>query len=269
MCRFDAYSFIVLAAPSLPSNRESAEIFHLLFLRLLSSGPDRSHYVVKGGCNLRFWFGSVRFSEDIELDVHVTSKTTLKNKIDRLLDGGPLKTMLGAKGLLLSGFSAPKQTEVTQRWKVGLTAEHLATPFQTKIEFSRRAAAGGSALEPIDRSLTRRYALPTALGEHYLAPAAIAQKIAALAHRTETQARDIFDLALLFGKLGATPVTLSEAAKQDIARAVERAMGVSFDEFSGQVVAFLEDEHRVLYESRTSWDLLQADVVAQLEDLGR
>lgn len=38
---------------------------------------------LKGGCNLRFLFGSVRSSEDMDLDVVVLAKETLKNKVGR------------------------------------------------------------------------------------------------------------------------------------------------------------------------------------------
>lgn len=256
-----------MPAPAARSPRELVEIFHLVFLRLLAAGPDRSHYVVKGGTNLRFWFGSVRFSEDLDLDVRVTAKATLKNKVDRLLSGGPLTSLLGAAGLGVDGHSAPKQTEITQRWKVALRAQGLSAPFHTKIEFSRRGSATGSAFEAVDRAIARRYAVAAPLAEHYLAPAAVLQKIGALAHRSETQARDVFDLALLFTRLGDSRPALDEGARAEVPIAIERATSVSYDDFAGQVIAFLEDEHRVLHESREAWDQLQGEVVERLEDL--
>jgi len=238
-----------------------------VFLRLLAAGPDRANYVVKGGCNLRFWFGSVRFSEDLDLDVRITAKATLKNKVDRLLDGGPLASLLGGQALAIVSHSAPKQTEVTQRWKVSLRADGMAVPFHTKIEFSRRGAASGSAHEPVDRAIARRYGVAAPLAEHYLAPAALIQKVGALAHRAETQARDVFDLALLFTRLASARPELDARARDDVPLAIERAMGVSYDDFAGQVLAFLEDEHRYLYETREAWEHLQADVVARLEEI--
>jgi hypothetical protein len=39
--------------------RASIEHFHLLFCRHLLSGPDRADFAIKGGCNLRFFFGSI------------------------------------------------------------------------------------------------------------------------------------------------------------------------------------------------------------------
>lgn len=254
-------------APVARSPRELVEVFHLVFLRLLAAGPDRSHYVVKGGCNLRFWFGSVRFSENLDLDVRVTARAALKNKVDRLLEGGALASLLGASSVSVEGHSAPKQTEVTQQWKVSLRAEGLGSPFHTKIELSRRGTASGSAFEAVDRAIARRYGVSPPLAEHYLAPAALLQKIGALAHRSETQARDVFDLDLLFTRLAGSLPALDKPARAAVPLAIERAMGVSYDDFAGQVLAFLEDEHRVLYESREAWDRLQGDVVDGLEEL--
>jgi hypothetical protein len=45
------------------------EQFHLLFLAQLGRRLDKTLYVVKGGCNLRFFHRSVRLSEDVDSDV--------------------------------------------------------------------------------------------------------------------------------------------------------------------------------------------------------
>ena len=44
-------------------------------------------------------------------------------------------------------------------------------------------------------------------------------------------------------------------------------MAVGFDDFVGQVVAFLEPEHQRDYHQRAAWDALQENVVAVLEAL--
>jgi predicted nucleotidyltransferase component of viral defense system len=250
----------------LRSTREQVEIFHLVFLRLLSSGPDRSHFVVKGGCNLRFWHGSARCSEDIDFDVRVAAKDTLRNKVDRLLDGVALRRSLAAQRLRISHVARPKQTEVTQRWKIALVAESGAQ-LHTKVEFSRRGGEAESAYDPIDRDLLRRYALPSTLAQHYGATAAVVQKVAALVHRAETQARDVFDLAHLFARAGTAAIPLEDHERAIVPLAIERAMSVSYDDYSGQVLAFLEEEHRRPHASRAAWELLQNEVVARLEEL--
>lgn len=246
--------------------RGHVELFHLLFLRVLASGGDRAHYVVKGGCNLRFWFRSVRYSEDLDLDVLVTARTTLERKVDRMLESGPLPGLLRAQGLAISSWSAPKQTDTTQRWKVMLAAAGTGTPLHTKVEFSRRGGVGSHACEAVDAELARRYRVTAPLAHHYLTAAALSQKIDALAHRSETQARDVFDVHLLLTSTRER-IVLDAATRSRLPVAIERTMDLGYDDFLGQVGVFLEPEHRELYESRESWNQMQSDVVSGLEAL--
>src|SRR5262245_61830738 len=142
------------------SDRAAVEFFHLVFLRaLVGKGQDKSLFAVKGGCNLRFYFGSVRYSEDIDLDVTVVAKGTLRNKVDRLL-GSPLVTApLKTRGLEVTEVSAPKQTETTQRWKVGLKVGGRSLALRTKIEFSRRGTVDGTSFEVVPAEVLRPYGL--------------------------------------------------------------------------------------------------------------
>jgi predicted nucleotidyltransferase component of viral defense system len=64
------------------SERETVELFHLHFLRLLAGGRDKSRFVLKGGCNLRFFFGSVRYSEDLDLNASGIALGALKDRVD-------------------------------------------------------------------------------------------------------------------------------------------------------------------------------------------
>ena len=52
----------------MPTNLEQREAFHLLFLRALVRSMPLESFVLKGGSNLRFFFGSIRYSEDMYLD---------------------------------------------------------------------------------------------------------------------------------------------------------------------------------------------------------
>lgn len=45
------------------------EVFHLKFLRWWGRKRQVKHYAVRGGANLRFFFNSFRYSEDIDLDI--------------------------------------------------------------------------------------------------------------------------------------------------------------------------------------------------------
>jgi hypothetical protein len=116
------------------TGRQCVEMFHLVFMRaLLAKGEDKGLIALKGGCNLRFYFGSVRYSEDIDFDVVVIAKGTLKNKVERILASPLVVTPLKAKGIRIADVSAPKQTDTTQRWKLGLEADGVHAPLRTKI----------------------------------------------------------------------------------------------------------------------------------------
>lgn len=248
------------------TSRQAIELFHLVFLRaLVARGEEKALVALKGGCNLRFFFRSVRYSEDIDLDVVVLARGTLKNKVDRLLGAPTVLAPLEAQGIEIVDTSAPKQTDTTQRWKVGLRARGIAVPLRTKIEFSRRRgerALVGAAFEAPPAEVTRPYGLSAFLATHYTTAAAIAQKLEALAGRPVPQARDIFDLHLLLSR----PDGAIERAPDAVMRgALENAMSVSYDDYASQVVAYLDPSHAVLHESRDAFHAMQDDVVARLE----
>ena len=73
----------------------------------------------------------------------------------------------------------------------------LSLPLPTKIEFSRREMTEDVVFESVDSELIRSYQHYPIITNHYVAQAAFEQKINALINRTETQARDIFDLKIL------------------------------------------------------------------------
>jgi len=249
------------------SSRATVELFHLVFLRaLVAKGEDKARCALKGGCNLRFFFGSVRYSEDIDLDVTSIGRETLKNKVDRLLRSPLVLAPLKSKGVEVVDVSAPKQTETTQRWKAGLHVDG-GLPIRTKIEFSRRGTLEGAKFERVDAEALRPYGLPPFLATHYATPAAIAQKIHALAGRTEPQARDVFDLNALFARADGGALSLSDTDRAWLPKAIEHASGISFDEYRSKVVAYLEPEQAELYEAREHWALMLETVVERLESL--
>lgn len=246
------------------SAREAIEVFHLLFLRAFGGRADRALYVLKGGCNLRFFHRSIRYSEDMDLDIRTMSVATLRNSVDRVLEAPPLLQTLRAQQIEISQVSRPKQTETTQRWKLALRSTAAGPEIPTKIEFSRRALDEGVAHEAVDPEFIRRYRLYPILVQHYTTRAALAQKIAALALRSQTQARDIFDLKLLLDA-GADSSPLPKKIASNIPRAIENAMSIGYDEFAGQVLAYLEPEYQDHYRARRIWEDLQAQVVNALE----
>lgn len=243
-------------------------MFHLVFLRaLVAKGDDKGLIALKGGCNLRFYFSSVRYSEDIDFDVVVLAKETLKNKVDRLLRSPLVLAPLKTRGVEVVDTSTPKQTDTTQRWKAGLRVSGLDVPIRTKIEFSRRDAFDGAAFEATHREVLRPYGLTPILATHYTTHAAITQKIHALAGRTEPQARDVFDLGHLLAQPDAEGLLLSDRQRLWIPGAMERAIGISFDEYVAKVVAYLDADQADLFRDRSAWDAMQEAVVSRLESL--
>ena len=63
------------------SHLQAVESFHLQFARLLCAGPDKDCFAIKGGCNLRFFFESVRYSEEIEFSRRSTTEEAVLEPI--------------------------------------------------------------------------------------------------------------------------------------------------------------------------------------------
>ena len=186
------------------SDRQAVELFHLHFVRLLCAGPDKDRFAIKGGCNLRFFFDSPRYSEDIDLDVARIPVHTLKERVAKILAGPALTLPLKSRGIAVAETSAPKQTDIAQRWKASLSVCGRSLPIHTKIQFSRRANAEEAKIEVIAPGVLADYGLMPLLAPHYPLAPAIRQKILALVGRAAVQARDVFDLSVLFAKRGAT-----------------------------------------------------------------
>ena len=136
----------------------------------------------------------------------------------------------------------------------------------TKIEFSRRGFRAGTAFEPVDPEIIRLHRLRPILSTHYALETAFTQKVEALIHRTETQARDVFDLNLLL-EAGAKGDELPATVKKKLEQACENALGIGLDDFQGQVVAYLAPEYQDYYGTPAAWEKLQTNVVEKLEAL--
>jgi len=248
------------------SDRQTIEIFHLLFLRAFGARVDKALFALKGGCNLRFFLKSIRYSEDLDLDIHTMSVGTLRNNVSRLLDAPAFAQVLRAQGIELVRTSLPKQTETTQRWKLTLRSTESGAEVPTKIEFSRRGLDGEKAVEPVDAEIIRTYRLYPVIVQHYAIHTAFAQKVSALALRGQVQSRDVFDLKQLLDAGGAGQ-PLPATAGANLAAAIDNALAVDYDAFAGQVLAYLEPEYQEHYGNRTVWIALQEQVVGGLEAL--
>jgi predicted nucleotidyltransferase component of viral defense system len=247
------------------SDRQAIELFHLVFMVHLGKRVDKSLYALKGGCNLRFFCKSIRYSEDIDFDIRTMARTTLEGNVDTILASPALAQDLRSKKIVIEHVTSAKQTDTTQRWKLGIRVNGGAA-LPTKIEFSRRKGLDPDhRLEAVDADLVRTYQLYPVLAQHYSVEMAFRQKIVALSRRPETQARDLFDLKLLIDG-GAGRQELNAPTKAEIAPAIANALSLGFDEFSGQVRAYLLPEYFDYY-GRKVWEELQEGVMARLEAL--
>jgi hypothetical protein len=219
------------------------EQFHLLFLAQLSRRVDRWTFVVKGGCNLRFFHRSIRYSEDLDLDVGEIEVVALRDHVRAVFASRPFVQILEARGIRIEHVTEHKQTDTTQRWKLGLRVEGAAVPLPTKIECSRRGLDEGVAFGSVDPSVSRGYQVPPLMLSHYDAAAAFRQKVGAAG-----------------GAAGGAERLDAEVA----ARASANAMAIGFAMFKSQVLAYLPPEEQAHYDSASVWDTVVLEVVEAL-----
>jgi predicted nucleotidyltransferase component of viral defense system len=240
------------------------EQFHLLFLDQLGRKLDKRYFALKGGCNLRFFLKSIRYSEDMDLDVQKVPKSRLQEKVRAILGSKPFSQILQVRGIQVIHLAEPKQTDTTQRWKLILRTTASSAPLHTKIEFSRRGMQDEALFEAIDPELIHYYRLSPSMASHYPAEVAYRQKVGALADRTLTQARDVFDLYLLINS--GVNKDLPDELKKCCLKAQENAMSITFATFKSQVLGYLPVEYRAQYDSHSVWETIQLTVV---EAIGR
>ena len=244
------------------TDAQLVEFFHISFLDVLSKRLESPRYILKGGANLRFFFGSVRYSEDIDLDLTGVKPPNLEEKVDRALGSPALRSLLRIRDAEVVDPSKPKQTPTTRRWKLGIVAPGRSEPVRTKVEFSARNGDDRFRLDQLPAGVVEPYALRPPAVQHYVDDAPAEQKIKALALRPQTQARDVFDLDMLLRR---RPIRRGALDAETLAGAAELALQLPFAAFRDQVLPFLEPGVLELYESESSWEQMQAFVAEKLE----
>jgi predicted nucleotidyltransferase component of viral defense system len=240
------------------------ELFHFLFLQQLLATSDPRLYALKGGVNLRFFFNSPRFSEDMDLDVFGGSVETLRKNGYKILEDKGMRRALqgfGITDVLINDPARAKQTATTQRFRVRLvTAAGIELP--TKVEFSRREAPSDDvATETISPEIAQRFRRLAFPCPHYRGRGAFLQKIRALPGRDQPQCRDVFDLhvLLLAGEGSRDLARQVDAATREAAIAVVEKL--DYEDFKGQVVEFLIPETRAGLGTEGVWDAMRLEVI--------
>jgi hypothetical protein len=250
---------------------QTREFFHLIFLQALVRTVPPASFSLKDGANLRFFFGSIRYSEDMDIDISGVAVYTLKEKVMSILGSSGVRDTLKTVGIeiiRLPDMTRAKQTETVQRFEIGLlttAGEDLAT----KVEFSRRGLDDGIRAEPISAEVLASYRLPPVIAPHYIAHTAALQKVRAIYSRARPQARDIFDLYLLSSQPEVQQTNLKQGlTANDLQRARDTIYSVTYEQYRDTVVNFLGAEDRAAYDTRQIWDEIRLRALAMVEESG-
>lgn len=243
------------------------EVFHLEFLRRFGRLVKAEKYAVKGGVNLRFFFKSFRYSEDMDIDARGMGVAQLRDAVMKILQDRTFQDNLkpfGIAGIMPPDMSRAKQTETTQRFKVHIIASSGEDLF-TKIEFSRRPFAGDAVVETVDGNVLRAYKLAPLLAPHYDCRSAVEQKLGALALRPSAQARDIFDLYVLSTQYDARKNGAFRIEPDCLSKAHERLFDVEFERFRDTVISYLSADDQAAYDKPASWEDVRLKVADFIE----
>jgi hypothetical protein len=186
----------------------------------------------------------------------------LERQVEAALNSPALRSLLAIGDLALAEYTSAKQTETTHRWKVGIQTPSGSDPVRSKVEFSNREGDGIYALAALPDAVVEPYALRPPSVQHYDAATATAQKVAALAGRPQTQARDVFDLELLLRR---QPLARGSLDAGLLELAAERALEQDYAAFRDQVLPFLESGAAELVASAGAWEQIQSFVADRLE----
>jgi len=254
-----------------PTPASTRELIHLLILQELAEVRRGGGVIVKGGVNLRLFFGSPRYSEDMDLDGSTDGSAEIRSRITRLFDDRTFTRRLQAVGIggLDPGQGPNKDTETTFRFKFGVMGGGgVRYPTKVEVSFREHHSADDVLAETPPQAILEGYELESFEVRHYALNAAVRQKIEALAGRREAQARDVFDLCVL---VPATPdrVLLEFLAENlpvdHLEAAHDRALGIGHDEYRGQVVEFLEESELARQGTEDAWAEMRLRAAALIE----
>jgi len=245
------------------------ELFHIEFLRWFARKVKVKYYALKGGTNLRFFFNSFRYSEDMDLDINNIEVNVLKDIVMKILQISSFRDTLkpfGIEEVIPPNITFAKQTETTQRFKLHLITSGGEDLF-TKIEFSRRGFKGKPIVQPVLDAILRKYKLPPLLVPHYNIQSAIIQKMEALAARSVIQARDIFDLYILTSQYKFSEAEKTKISAAKLTEAYENVFAINFEQFRDTVLSYLSSEDQTEYNSPSLWDEIRLKVSNFIKEL--
>lgn len=255
------------------SSVAAREAVHLLILEELAKVHADEAVVLKGGVNLRLFFGSVRYSEDMDLDGSQEASQAIRSCIKGVFQDRAFAKRLESLGIrdLDPGEGPNKDSETTFRFKFGVVLPgNIRHPTKVEVSFRDRYGGDRSVVEKPAESVVAPYGLEPVPIRHYPHEAAVRQKIDALGGRREAQARDVFDLHLLVGEdrnADLLEFLSGGLAKDRLEEAYKRALEITFKEYEGQVIEFLSEDARVRYGTEDAWDSVRLEVATLVEEV--
>jgi predicted nucleotidyltransferase component of viral defense system len=248
--------------------QQTIECFHLIFLLSLTRKIKREYYALKGGCNLRFFFKSPRYSQDMDFDLKEVGIRIFQEQVNMILRSKVFKDTLYVKGIAIEHITEHKQIETTQRWKLGIKSNNSTATLPTKIEFSRRESGwenNSTGFESIDEVIISRYGLAPILINHYKAETSLQQKLKALCSRKVPQARDIFDIYLLLTSNVIDISLFKRLGRSELSKIKEKILSIDYSIFKSQVVSYLHPDDTLVYDSEDVWDTMRLKIIEDLE----
>ena len=242
---------------------QAIELFQLAYCQVAAAQLPPNDYALKGGGNLRFFLRSPRRSADLDLDYRGRDFDRFARRLDETLASRALGELLHLRDIRLSDIRRAKDTATVKRWKFALVRPGMEDA-SSKIEFSSRPAAEQPVFEEMDGRLARRLGAVAVRLNHYRPVPTIQQKVGALADRSETEPRDLFDLDHLFRLY---PEALPQAALDPVKTrgAIDRALEIPYADYATLVAEYLEEDVVDLYGTEQAWSDMVLRVVHQLE----
>lgn len=237
-----------------------------LLVELMSNAMHKE-LVLKGGMAMRAVHGSVRYTKDIDLDADErASKERIQGVVRRSIERAV------SSGLIANALvTAPKQTDITLRWKITGTQPNSTAPMNLTVEDSRRPKLiEGHVVEvPLDKSFnqTGRDVRVQVLDSQHIA----VTKVLALTDPMRMAPRDLFDLNVLLeagvedpGPLLAQMPDAKQRLPLIMAELWPKIEAMSYEQFRTEVVPYLPTEVGQAIDSEV-FDAMRVDVGVAVE----
>ncbi len=201
----------------------------------------------------------------MDLDVIGGSVETLKKNGYKILNDKAFLRKLQSfniAGLKINDPEKAKHTETTQRFRLRIVKES-GEELASKVEFSRRKLEEQDAYisENINSEIARAYKQISFFTQHYKGEYAFLQKVKALAGRAQVQVRDIFDIFILDLAAYCDKTLIQKLEIEILEKAQEELLSISYKDYQGQVLEFLDDNHRKEFGSPEFFKSLQERVL--------